>query len=97
MAKGAIAKEQITKKIMEAFGNDFITISDKKIYVWADENGEKVQIAISMTMPKIPLSADAGDTKGTIPVVTTSSGPVVLAAEDEKMVDELMKKLGIED
>ena len=42
MAKGAIAKEVITKKLKEAFGADFIGEVDKKIYIQAPENGEMV-------------------------------------------------------
>ena len=55
MAKGANAKVVVENKIKEAFGNDFIGIADKKIYVWADDGGEKVQVAISMTCPKTPV------------------------------------------
>ena len=50
--KGAAAKEQVIKRISSAFGEDFIGEVDKKIYVWANDNGEKVQIAISLTCPK---------------------------------------------
>ena len=41
--KGALAKEAVAKKIAEAFGSDYIGESDKKLYVWGDENGEKIQ------------------------------------------------------
>ena len=57
MAKGATAKINVTKKIIEAFGSDFVTEQDKKLYVWADDGGERVQIAISMTCPKAPVGA----------------------------------------
>lgn len=53
--RGAIAKNIVEDKIREAFGADFVGIQDKKLYVQADENGEKVQIAISLTCPKVPL------------------------------------------
>lgn len=52
MARGSIAKQKAEEKIISAFGEDFIAIADKKIYVWADDGGERVQIAISMTCPK---------------------------------------------
>lgn len=41
MAKGSMAKVVVENKIKEAFGNDFIGVADKKIYVWADD-GENV-------------------------------------------------------
>ena len=41
-----------------AFGADYIGEQDKKIYVWADDGGERVQIAIAMTCPKTPIAAE---------------------------------------
>ena len=37
MAKGAVAKENVTKILAEAFGSNFIGEYDKKIYVWAND------------------------------------------------------------
>ena len=45
MAKGAEAKANVVKKIQAAFGADFIGEYDKKVYVWSQENGEKIQIS----------------------------------------------------
>lgn len=42
MARGAIAKEEVVRKIKEAFGKDFVTEVDKKIYLWANDGGERV-------------------------------------------------------
>lgn len=65
MAKGNKAKERITRLIVDALGQDFISISDKKIYAWAqDEGNERVQIAISMTMPKVQVGAETQVTTG---------------------------------
>lgn len=55
--KGAMAKQVIIDKLKEAFGSDFVGVSDNKVYVWAQDGAEKVQIAISMTCPKNPLGA----------------------------------------
>ena len=41
-AKGNQAKEKVTEKIIAAFGDSYVGTSDKKIYVWADDGGEKV-------------------------------------------------------
>ena len=62
MAKrGEIARERAKDIICKAFGEDFVTVQDKKIYVMAkDEGGEKVQFAITLTMPKTPI--DTGNT-----------------------------------
>jgi len=52
MARGNIAKENVRKKVKAAFGQDYISIDGSKIYVWADDGGERVQIALAMTCPK---------------------------------------------
>ena len=107
MAKGNIAKENVTKKIMAAFGADFVTEQDKKLYVWADDGGERVQIAISMTCPKTPVAG--GDS---IVMISSSGGgldfenmdfsakptgfkPAEITAEEQKNIDDLMEKLGL--
>lgn len=55
MARGAIAKENVAKVLAQAFGKDWVGENDKKYYVWADDGGERVQIAIAMTCPKTPV------------------------------------------
>ena len=58
MARGANAKAAVENKIAAAFGEDYIGMYDKKLYVWADDGGERVQIAISMTCPKTKFSVE---------------------------------------
>lgn len=98
MAKGNQAKEQVTNAIIQAMGNNFIAVVDKKIYAWADDGEEKVQVAISLTCPKIPIAA------GDVPSGTTASGgevaptpvtPTELSPADAEKVADLMQKLGI--
>ena len=40
--KGTLAKENITNKIIQALGNDYIGEFDKKLYAWADDGGNKI-------------------------------------------------------
>lgn len=49
-AKGAIAKEQITKKILETFPNSFIY--DKLIRIPFNEDGNQVEIKVTLTAAK---------------------------------------------
>lgn len=51
--RGTKAKEEVVAKLVTAFGEDFIGEIDKKIYLWADDGGEKVQIALTLTCPKV--------------------------------------------
>ena len=101
MAKGSIAKEVITKKLKEAFGSDFIGEVDKKIYVQAPENGEMVQIAISMTCPKTPVAvSNAPVVKNGI--MDFEAKPALVApkttevSEDERAtIQDMMRRLGL--
>lgn len=61
-ARGTIAKNNVADIIASAFGNNFIKIDGGKIYVWADDGGTAVQIALTMTCPKAPSSAPVAET-----------------------------------
>ena len=75
---------------------------DKKYYVYGVENGEKVQIAIAMTCPKIPVGnvveekkeafdwSDSGNESA-----PSTFKPVEIADDEREKVAELMKKLGL--
>lgn len=105
-ARGSVAKEVVIEKIKAAFGEDFAGIDEKKkLYVWANDGGEKVQIAIALTCPK--ANVDFG-TAPTLPAVNNAlnfdeedtpqpqgySAPQM--GEDEKAtLDRLMKELGL--
>lgn len=58
MAKGSIAKDNLIKRFTTAVGDDYIGASDdgKKFYFWSTENGEKMQVCISLTVPKTPIA-----------------------------------------
>ena len=93
MAKGSEAKEYVIRKIKETFGEDFVGEQDKKKYVWGQEGGEKVQIAISLTCPKNPIGGFNFEEKEKI---LEEENKVVEITEEEKIkIDELMKRLGI--
>ena len=93
MAKGSEAKEYVIRKIKETFGEDFVGEQDKKIYVWGQEGGEKIQIAISLTCPKNPIDNLTFEEKEKI---FEEENKVVEINEEEKIkIDELMKRLGI--
>lgn len=107
MARGANAKIQVESIIKEAFGTNFAGVADKKIYVWADDGGEKVQIAITLTCPK--ANVDFGDNAGGFIEAGPATGvvgsyvgkrvtiePIVeMTPEEEANISELIKKLGL--
>lgn len=95
--KGAAAKEQVIKRISSAFGEDFIGEVDKKIYVWANDNGERVQIAISLTCPKVFVENTSSVKTNDVLDFSTESSPtnVEVSEEEKKNIAELMAKLGL--
>jgi hypothetical protein len=106
MAKGTIAKQNVINKIAQSFGADYIGEVDKKIYVWAEENGEKVQIALSLTCPKtaVAAAAPAGVKNGgfdfetpaaVAPVASASFEPAEITDEERNNIAAMMARLGL--
>ena len=99
MARGSIAKTEVVQKIIAAFGDDYVGEASNKYYVWADDGGEKVQIAITLTCPKNPLetSQNFRITDGGIDFTQSIKKPEVADfTEDEKStINKLMAELGL--
>lgn len=106
MKRGDAAREAVKNKIIEAFGSSYIATIDKKIYVEAQDgpNGEWLQFAITMTMPKTGIARQEATTE-LPPADNDWSGPAAatpvqtpteISDDDKAKVAELMKKLGLE-
>ncbi len=101
MAKGQAAKDAVARRIQAAFGADYIGEYDKKYYVWSEENGEKIQIAIAMTCPKVPVGTinqspimDFENPTG-VSAAPTKFEPAEITEDERKTVEQLMKELGL--
>ena len=95
--KGAIAKENVAEIIKKAFGQNYLGELDKKYYVSADDGGEKVQIAISLTCPKNEVDF-GGASAATASSDTASETPVAaveVTEQETETLAELLKKLGL--
>lgn len=90
MAKGAEAKELVSISIQELFGQNFLGIQDKKLYILSEENGEPIQVAIQMTCPKVNFGGE---------VATREGGSVIeelsLSAEQKQNIENLLTKRNI--
>ncbi len=103
MAKGAVAKANAVSLIKKAFGTDYIGEFDKKVYIWADDGGERVQLAISMTCPKVqvgavpatPIGEEGFNFEEEPTVAPTTFEPAEVTQEEIDNITELMKKLGL--
>lgn len=106
MAKGSLAKQMVATKLAEAFGSDYIGEFDKKYYLWANENGERIQIAISMTCPKTPIEIvvtaepdgdwDFSDDKPkTATIAVNNAAPAEITEQEKDNIAALMERLGL--
>ena len=106
MAKGTEAKRRIADKLAEVFGPDYIGEFDKKYYIWSSENGERVQVAISMTCPKTPVEFAAAveadgdwdfsdDKPKSEAVAVSNAAPAEITEHEQQNIADLMARLGL--
>ena len=108
MAKGDIAKAEMTKKIIECFGQDNVIQANKKLYVNTKENGEPIQICIAMTYTKNPVGeeiaaavataqrgVDFGAFGAPAAPAPDSYKPAEITPEERQTVQDLMRQLGL--
>ena len=106
-AKGTIAKDNVIKKIQSVFGSDYVGVVDKKVYVWAEENGEKIQVAISLTCPKVPVGAPAASESfeaassnnvldfENMTSVISKPEPAIITEQEKENIAAIMERLGL--
>lgn len=91
-ARGSIAKQEITKKILETFDGSFI--NEKEIRIPFEENGEVIQIKVNLTCAKV--NVECGETTSvasTEPAVPTQK--VEVTEEEKENVQRLMDHLSL--
>ena len=111
IARGNFAKEEITKKIIECFGQDRVILYDKKLYITTTEDGAPIQVCLTLTCPKTMVSP-TGETNAAEPPKSAFSGgidfenlggvydpstfkPAEITPEEKETVMELMKRLNL--
>lgn len=102
--KGAQAKEEITKKILEVFPSAFQY--DKEIRVPWIENGEQVQVKLTLTAAKVMVNV-GGDAavpggaaeEAAAPVQATLDAPkaanIETSAAEKENLSKLLRSLGL--
>ena len=97
--KGIQAKADITKKILETFDGSFM--NDKEIRIPVMENGEEVQIKVTLTAAKVnidhaatlDMSSDASTISAN--VLNFADQKTEPSVEEKAKVKELMTMLGL--
>ena len=88
-AKGSIAKAEIMSTILATFPNSFAFNDGKEVRINYTENGELVQIKVTLTAAKVPVEVD-------VPAATVTSAaagdiddvPFPISTPAEKVPDE---------
>ena len=107
--KGQIAKDNVINKIAAAFGKDYVGLVDKKVYVWSEEDREKVQVCLSLTCVQVCLSLTCpknpvgvgGEENGmnfgasTISTTPDVFNPAEISDKEMENVRNLIKELGL--
>ena len=101
-AKGSILKQEIASKILAAFPGSFLYNDGKEIRINGTENGEKLQIKLTLTAAKVaveggsdtvlPGEAATADVK---PNVTNERIPQEPSEEEKERLTMLLNKLGL--
>lgn len=100
MAKGALSKEIVMKKILETFNGAFVY--DKELRIPMIEGGEEVQIKVALTCAKTNVEI-GGDTATpgdfppppNTPVTPARTEPVAPSDQEKKAVGDLLRSLGL--
>lgn len=99
-AKGSILKQEIIKKILETFPNSFLYNDGKEIRINGTENGENLQIKVSLTTAKVAVENEEGSAfpemeTNTAPVETNEKIPQEPTNEEKERLKTLLEKLGL--
>lgn len=95
MAKGAVAKQEITKKILEIFNGSFVYNDGKEIRVPIVENGEVVQIKITLTAAKVAVEAGTDKAVPGATPAKAEDGVKEITTDEKNEVNDLISALGL--
>lgn len=105
MAKGALAKDQIFKKMLEMFDGSFMYNGGKELRIPWDEEGCEVQIKVALTCAKENVSVNGEAREAAAAVNSATVARTILpetvpaniepTEEEKKNLEDLMKALGL--
>lgn len=107
--KGAIAKEAIFNKLLEVFEGSFVYNSGKEVRIPYDENGNLVQIKVTLTCAKDNVEPEGGATstvkkenaaalvqeEAPVSAFPKPKKPVEPTPEEKKNLEDLLNALGL--
>ena len=95
MARGAEAKQTITDKILQTFEGSFIY--GKEIRVPLQENGERVEIKVTLTCAKENVGGDSAfaEPQSETSQSAQASVPAAPTEQEKANIADLMSRLGL--
>ena len=93
MARGSVAKEEITQKILKDFEGSFV--DNKEIRIPWVEDGVSLQIKVALTCAKVNIEAPGSNGAGEQAPKPAFEETPVLTQEEKDKVDSLIQKLGL--
>ncbi len=92
-AKGSILKQEIANKILEAFPGSFLYNDGKEIRINGTENGESLQIKLTLTAAKVAVEGGSNITLSGGSSVTDTKVNTVHANIPQEPSDEEKERL----
>ena len=91
-SRGAEAKANVMAKLLETFDGAFEY--GKELRIPMDENGERVEIKVTLTCAKVNVGGDqGGDATEQAPIMTKEATPP--SEEEKQNIKDLMDRLGL--
>ena len=99
-ARGSFAKQEITNKILETFEGSFLYNGGKELRIPVVENGDVVQIKVTLTCAKVNVENGADVAipsveKKAQAEVMDGTDPTHLTEEEKQKVNDLLKSLNL--
>ena len=93
--RGDAAKSTVINTILETFEGSFLL--DKKVYINVKDGpgGEIVQLALSLTMPKVAVAAQPIEAPPASSLAAWDTTPAELDPADKKKIAELCDRLNL--
>lgn len=103
MARGQTVKQEVLKKILETFEGSFLYNDGKEIRILGNENGEEIQIKVTLTCAKEnviqgqdnELPGASAITNNELNFEDTPKKVVEPTADEKANVQDLLRALGL--
>ena len=90
MAKGQVAKQEITKKLLSTFEGSFLYNGNKEIRIPMIENGETVEIKVALTCAKENVGGNLDQSS-----IAQTGVSALVTDEEKKQVKSLIEELNL--